>query len=138
MPRKRHELPPGHRSIELKRTHRGQQHSHWLGHHEPSGRFLAIRSDSDGELYPIDKAELLPPGAWLLLEAVFAAARAAEQPVEEVIRFINDRIQGNREFPLLSLFRGLDRSLSCQAARRPPLRGPNGLPRACCWLSSTG
>lgn len=95
-------LPPGYREVRIQRRG-GHPRGDYIGRNHPESRYLEIRSRSDGEHHPIDKASLLPEGAWVLLEAIFESARIHDLPVKEVIRMMNERTDGDPEMPLLSL-----------------------------------
>ncbi len=94
-------IPPGYKEIRIRRP--GHLQGDWLGIQRPEERHAMIRLRSDGELHPLDKAELLPEGAWVLLESIFATARELQCPVRDVILWLHRQMGGQGDLPLLDL-----------------------------------
>lgn len=79
-------IPDGYEEIRIQRTHQGRTHRDFLGRHQRMQRVAEIKLRSDGELHPLDKAELLPPGLWDFHEFVAAAASAAGVSYQQAMR----------------------------------------------------
>lgn len=106
-------IPPGYEEIRLPRE--GNPRGDFIGRHRRRGRYLELRSRSDGRLHSLDKAQLLPPGMWDLCEYLEAAAAAEGcTPAELVARL-------RREDPALLAAAGAVSTLSPHGHQRPTL-----------------